>query len=440
MKKLITITLIFLSLICQSQVLDLKTYKKISKDYYFIGTTLYTRNSILAKNVSKIVGATKTVWMGGRGKIFVISGTVPCTLSGMEITTDSGGVAICGILISDSSTVTIENCNIHDVQWGIRAFQGFNSKIIVRYTKIYNTEDDGIFAQNTNDWDISYCHIYNVNKNYFTMRPGGGDCIQIAFRQGNIVIHHSILDHSSTGYKFCLITGSTDIIGGSLDLHDCILIGRSNADRLAEDPRTHKVMGNSCAYFKPLLNYKIYNVAFINGSNAFFEQGSNPCNLEAYNNYFQGQTEALVLVNLWNNTIYNNTFTQGITRYFKGSAKGDDIHNNYFSLDNFKENDIKSFFINQPKIFDYTLVPKKGYGCSENIIARKSGSFESNPCTVTVYDTITTYKIVDVPTPRYYDVPRDVIRYKDYYKLPFSIDSVMNKLINEHENQKIIIN
>lgn len=446
MKKLITILLIFTAVTCncQKSVLDLSTYKSISKDYYISGDTLYTGYAIIINTdiYSTVIGSKFIRYTGGRNKIIQIYGSGNFEFIGFDVSVARGGVAICAIHISDSATVIIGYCDLHHVQWGIRAFQGFNSKIIVKNTKIHDTEDDGIFAQNTNDWEIYNCHIWNVNMNYWKPNStSGGDCIQIAYRQGTLNIHHNIFDHSSTGNKFCVIVGATNVIGGSLDFYDNILIARSNADRLAEDATTHKVSGNSCMYLKPLNDYKIYNNTFINGSNAMFQQGSNPSNLEAYNNYFQGQTETISLTNSWVNTIHNNTFTQGITRYFKGSATGDNIHHNYFSLDNFKESDIKSFFVSQPQTFEYTLVPANGYGCSDNITARKSGSFESNPCTVTIYDTVRT--IIEIPTPKYYDVPRDtlIIHYEKYYKLPFSIDSVMNRLINEYENknQKIIL-
>lgn len=410
MKTIIILILSALSLAVNAQVFDLHNYKPASSDYLFRNDTLFTAYQITVNTAkySSLTGAKTIVYSGGRGKVLTISGPGNFELTGIEIYSTEGQ-AICAVLIQDSGTVTIDKCNLHNCEWGVRAFNGFNSHIVVKNSWIHDTRDDGIFAQNTNNWTIEYNIIDRVNQAYFTKSPGGGDCIQIAYRQGHLHIHHNYLDHSDMGNKFCIIVGSNDYPEAMLNFHDNVLIGRSYADKLREDPLTHTVESNSCMYLKTI-NSDIRNNVFINGMNAIFQGGSPVVYFKAWNNMFIGQYECLSLSGTWLNEISNNTFKNGIKSYFKGSATGDSIYNNKLDLKQITEASSRNLYANQPAYWTYSKTDRFGYGCSKALELR--ANTETVIDTVPYYDSIPVEKIVKVPV---YDTIGTAEVIRDYF-------------------------
>lgn len=410
MKKYLIILGILTSVILNAQVFDLRTYKPISENYRFSGDTLFTAYQIAinTNKYSSLTGAKTIVYSGGRGKVISISGPGDFELIGVEIYSTQGQ-AICAVLIQDSGNVVIDKCNLHHCEWGIRAFNGFNSSITVRNSWIHDTRDDGIYAENTNDWEICYNTIERVNQAYFTNDPGGGDCIQIAYRQRFLNIHHNYLDHSDVGNKFCVIVGSTNYPEALLSYHDNILIGRSYADKLREDPTTHTIESNSCMYLKSI-NSGIYNNIFINGMNAIFQGGSPVVYFKAWNNMFIGQYECLSLSGTWLNEISNNTFKNGIKSYFKGSAVGDSIYNNKLDLNRITESSCRNLYANQPAYWTYSKTDRFGFGCSKALELR--AITETVIDTVPYYDSIPVEKIVKVPV---YDTIGTAAAIRDYF-------------------------
>jgi hypothetical protein len=107
-----------------------------------------------------------------------------------------------------SGPLLIENCLIHHSYWGIRIFH-IKEDIKIMNTEIHNTWDDGIFAHNIGNIELSGCHIHDVNQGYFMEAEvlSGGDCLQVAGNQAFIWLHNNIFDHSTAGGKFCVIVG-----------------------------------------------------------------------------------------------------------------------------------------------------------------------------------------------------------------------------------------
>lgn len=385
MKKYVLFILLIIPMLGFGQKLDWKTFKPISESYYFVDDVLYTSTSLIVRNDYDYIPAQKIIWIGNADShVLRVYGSRDVIIEGLDIKPAPGLTTTTGIYISDSGTVSILNCKIKKTKWGIRAFQGFNSKIIIKYCSIDSTYDDNIYGQNTNDWDISYSSFTNPN---MWQTGGGGDCIQLAYRQNNINIHHCYFDHSSSVYKFCVIVGSDDYVLGSLNFHYNTVIARKRYDS-SELP-------NTGMYLKPKVNFFISNNTFRNGANAIYMRDAKPCNISIWNNYFQGQEECIYLNAAWNISIYNNIFADASKKFLWGSAVGDSIYNNIF----YPGTDVlvMNFFNNTPAFSDNLINPDKVYGCSFNLLAKD---------TVKIVDTVTYIRTV-------FNTVNDTVIYND---------------------------
>jgi hypothetical protein len=345
MKNIILIIGLFINLCLNSQEFNLRTYKPISKSYFFIGDVLYSKINI-SVNTSKysyLTGAKKVVYTGTRNHVFSINGPGGFTVSDLEITTDSAGVAICGLNINDSGIVSVNNVKIHDVQYGIRAFKGFQSKKIFNNVEIYNCEHDGICSENTNDWELNNVWVHNVN----TISPSSdGDCVQIAYRNNNISIKNSVLDHSSTQGKFCLIIGVGKVPMGRLTIENTTFLGRY-FNHTGE-------VSNSGLYVNSKPYISVTGCTFKNGANAIYESGNYPSLVSISNNFFIGQWEMIGFTLTFVNTFKNNTLAMAGSKYFIGSANGDSLIKNLI----YTSGASTEFYSNKPAYVDNQVVSR----------------------------------------------------------------------------------
>jgi len=83
-------------------------------------------------------------------------------------------------------------------------------------TNIYDAALDGVYGDDVTDIELGHCNIYNVNLLYnlnTNENTSAGDGVQFAFTDSGgdhlrFHIHHTTIDRSSTGNKFCLIWGA----------------------------------------------------------------------------------------------------------------------------------------------------------------------------------------------------------------------------------------
>jgi uncharacterized protein YgfB (UPF0149 family) len=210
------------------------------------GTTAYTTDRILIMQNNITLGAYGT---GERPKIIKTTGgshvinlaiVSNCTVRDLDVSA-TADVTTAIIIATNSGPIgaannLIDNCVLHDTEWGIRILTNAPGNRILNCT-IYNIGDDGIYAKYVQDIEIGYCHIYDVNTKYFTnpdQSYSGGDNIQLASENDMVFnIHNNILDHSSTGNKFCFIaygrnyTGVIEhntMIGNSENVTSCIYL------------------------------------------------------------------------------------------------------------------------------------------------------------------------------------------------------------------------
>lgn len=177
----------------------------------------------------------------GTGHVFDLTTISNCTIRDLEISSTSNatsGILIDGYGTAISSNNLIDNCVIHGTEWGIRIITAAAGNRILNST-IHNIGDDGIYIKDVLNIEIGYCNIYNINTKFF-INPdqsySAGDNIQlVSLNNMYFNIHHNILDHSSTGNKFCFIAAGETYSGvieyntmiGS-QTSSCIYLGNTN--------------------------------------------------------------------------------------------------------------------------------------------------------------------------------------------------------------------
>lgn len=172
-------------------------------------------------------GTAPVIRANGKFKI-IESNRGPFSLKNYEIKCDDVR-SLSAISHWYTGPLIIENCKIHHSYWGIRLFH-CKEDIRITNTVISDTWDDGIFAQNIGNIELTSCHISDVNQGYFMEAEvlSGGDCIQVAGNQGTTLLRNNVFDHSSSGGKFCVIVGEDYKEGEKPDLNPHKLIVENN--------------------------------------------------------------------------------------------------------------------------------------------------------------------------------------------------------------------
>jgi hypothetical protein len=230
-------------------------------------------------------------------KVITITSSSNIQVNGLEVSSTSNMVAAVIISGTGAGNNLINNCVLHDVQWGIRILTTSAGNRILN-CEVFNTQDDGIYIKDTPDIEIGYCNIYNVNLKYFVnpdQSYSPGDNIQIASTNShNFYIHHNTLDHSTTGNKFCFIAWGNNYTG---ILEYNTMIGHPNKSV-------------SCMYLSPTTGSVTarYN-SFIDGNYGVYSYVSN---FQVYYNEFINSRIAISVLTDYhllaeNNVFYNST-------------------------------------------------------------------------------------------------------------------------------------
>jgi len=211
---------------------------------------------------------------------------------------------VCAILLGGEGPHVINNCVLHDCSWGIRVFN-LAGKLTISNSEIYDTGDDGIYTEDTEDIDIFGCHIHHVNSDLPIRETAGGDCIQITGQQGNLHIYNNYLDHSAFGRKFCLIIGSAytdnDTPHKAL-VENNVMIGYQDSEEVT-----------SGVYLKATIEHLTFRYNTVkNAATGIWLNAKTT----AYNNVFIGCSEGVTInsgieAEIYNNTFYNNVIGVG---------------------------------------------------------------------------------------------------------------------------------
>lgn len=346
--------------------------------YQKAGTTFTTSGSIIISSKNNV-----TIGSYGTGnkprivnngvntnKVLDITSCSNFTISNLELSSTTGQVTA-AILIDGigSANNLIDNCILHDVQWGIRILTTSPGNRILN-CEVYNTKDDGIYIKDTPDIEIGYCNVHDVNLNYF-INPdqsfSAGDNIQIASTNShNFNIHHNLLDHSSTGNKFCFIAWGNNYTG---ILEHNTFIG--NANNVTSCLYLSPTTGNVTVRYNSIKNgnYGIY--AYVTNFHVY------------YNNFVSNRTAIAVLNNYHllaeNNVFYNNVITA------ISALSGSTVisKNNIFHI-----NGGKAYSVNSTLISDYNTFNTQASGFIngnstlagwQNASGQDSHSFVANP-------------------------------------------------------------
>ncbi|MFW5803912.1 MAG: right-handed parallel beta-helix repeat-containing protein [bacterium] len=176
----------------------------------------------------------------------------------------------------NSNNILIDSLILMNSEWGIRLIDNW-SGIKILYTKIFGTGDDGIYTKGVNEIEIGHCQIYDVNKKYLINKDesySGGDCIQISSTCSGVNIHDNVLDHSSTGNKFCIIVESdgddnciieNNTFIGSFENHSLIYLkGTSRGiiikNNVFKDAGHHAIYSHEIDHHLQINNNKFLNI------------------------------------------------------------------------------------------------------------------------------------------------------------------------------------
>jgi hypothetical protein len=353
------------------------------------GTTFTTNGNLWINQKSNVtMGAygtgskPKFISTGNNVKVLDFANSTNCILRNFEVT--STGNALTAVYIaSGCSNILIDSCVINNCEWGIRVVTNGGGTRILNST-IHNIGDDGIYVMYVPNIEIGYCHIYDVNMKWHTdpnQSYSPGDNIQISSTNNLYFhIHNNILDHSSTGNKFCFIAYGVNYSG--LIEHNTMI---GNAANVTSCLYFHPTTGTVTVRYNTLKdgNYAIYS--YVNNLQLHYNKIINNkygirvltnYNLTALNNVFYGNTEYCIS-SLGNTTITsrNNAFylSSSAARVYNTGGSVVSNHNNFnIQQSNFinghstlaswrsaSGNDINSFVSNplfvNPAINDFCL-------------------------------------------------------------------------------------
>jgi len=233
-------------------------------------------------------------------KVIDITGCSNMTVTGLEVSSTSGQ-ATAAVIIDGTGSANnlVQNCDLHDTQWGVRILTTSPGNKILN-CHVYNTQDDGIYIKDTPNIEIGYCNIHDVNLKYFVnpdQSYSAGDNIQIASTNNhNFYVHHNTLDHSSTGNKFCFIAWGNNYTG---ILEHNTMIGNS-------------AQTTSCIYLSPTTGN--VTVRYNSVSNGNYGIYAYVASFNVYYNKFVSNKTAISVLNNYhllaeNNVFYNNINT-----------------------------------------------------------------------------------------------------------------------------------
>jgi hypothetical protein len=329
----------------------------------------------------------------GNAKAFSFGGTNILIENGIITTTGSASSAL---EFWNSNNVTINRMDLSTSKWGIRGFSDTN--VVIMNTTVCNTWDDGIYLENMKNVEIGYCMFKNNNYSYWEDKVGGGDCVQIAGRQGFIYVHDNYFTKVQNGGKFNLIIGASTYTGNDSALVERnVFNARPYQMRELEDTTNHVVNGTSCLFLKYFTKVDVIGNSFFGGSNAIYTWGSatNKRYLTVLGNVFRNQLECISFGSNWTLKVINNTFYEGITTYLRGDGSGDYISKNiFYGLENPKINLFNSYTFVDNLI--NPLYELNGYGVYGALL---NGTECTDTVTVynNVYDTIYEYVPQIVP-------------------------------------------
>jgi len=231
-----------------------------------------------------------------------------------------------------SNTTDILNCDIHHANWGIRGVQDVDTVRVLGGT-IHTTLDDGVFYQGATNCEFGYLNVYNVNEKWFqgmNQVHSGGDCIQV---DGHLIgldglyIHHCILDHQSTGLKFCLIYEAVKL-GDVVTIEYCHFL-RENMSANDSEQGIYAA-GQAGATHTLYFRHNIIS----NATAIAYWDTLGHVNSEFIDNIFVNTDRALELYSTSGVKIYNNTFVNAhMCIEHENHATGVEIKNNIFDIE-----------------------------------------------------------------------------------------------------------
>lgn len=299
------------------------------------GTTFYTKNGIGISDKSNITlgsygdGEKAKIEATGTGNHVVnVNNSSNIIIKDLEVT--STGKWISAIIIQGNSSAnnTINNTLLHGTEWGVRIITKSAGNKVLKST-IHNVGDDGIYVKDASTIEIGYSTIFDVNKKYLTNtdeKVSSGDGIQIASTNNmNFHIHNNIIDHSSTGNKFCIIAWGENYTG---IIENNVLTGNKNAT-------------TSGIYLSPTTSTVTvrYNV-MKDGNYGIYAYAKN---LDAYYNRFSNNTIGIQVNKDYSLTSRNNVFYNN-DKYAVTSSENTNVslYNNIISMNSSSAKAIKT--------------------------------------------------------------------------------------------------
>ncbi len=231
-------------------------------------------------------------YIGPEANTISIENSQNSTIQNLEIYAGLKGLACININGGISLNMTIENCRLHEAQYGIRSISEIKEFRILN-TTIDNVGLDGISAHNFKNIEIGKCKINSVNHIWLTDQDSKGSCIDLSSVNGKVYIHDNVLDHSETG-SMSVVRAEGNSLNGIIE---------GNA------LRGRKISGNNCLSLNNSNGTFIVRYNTIEGGGTGVDVNVTSCKLY-YNQLIENSIAIKVqqykAVDVLNNTFYGN--------------------------------------------------------------------------------------------------------------------------------------
>ncbi|MGV8086226.1 MAG: choice-of-anchor Q domain-containing protein [Candidatus Woesearchaeota archaeon] len=335
---------------------------------------LQKRNTMFTSNLSfgLVVTGVNNVTLGAYGegsrpifnstslndsaRAITFSGGSHNTIRDFEVTSETGTIVVPVHLGYGGTNLTINNCKLHNAQWGIRVGYSGTSNISILNSEIYNIRDDGIYVDGMTGYLlIDNNSIHNVNQNWYYVgtsdNQASGDGIQLnVVRNLTFNVINNIIDRTDTGNKFCFIVGTNTTLyyyNGTYENNTCYVDRNING---GDDI--------NCVYLHAANNSNenrtvIARNNLFHGCNYGIYSYSN--DLRLYHNRFINVTTGVYTISGYNTLAYNNLFYNNIVNDMGWLSTSPNMRllNNIFYSDNISHVNLNGGVI--PLVSDYNL-------------------------------------------------------------------------------------
>lgn len=167
-----------------------------------------------------VIRSTATVIDGTVSNAISIENEIDITIRDLVIDAPDAESSVHFAGIS-SGQLTIINCVFRNSIWGVRALN--STDIFLLNTETHHHNHTGFYFESVDNIEVSHCWIHDVNLSWTPPetpeKNAPGDAIFLN-TCNNWHVHHSILDRSNSGNKFCIMANNPSQNSGIIEYNE----------------------------------------------------------------------------------------------------------------------------------------------------------------------------------------------------------------------------